>query len=509
MDRASIPTPLQGPSQTPNKKIMYKKITLLILVVCFTPRSALSQNQDSVDKLPIHIRGVFPNLTVLGASDKDRSESGIGALIPWADKLWMVGYVAHITGSRLGLYEISDDMKMVQHPESVTGTFANRMIHDPSEQAIIGPHFIGNNGKVRTSKELSKHRLAATMEHLTDPENKVYFLTMEGLFFECDVYTLEARQLFNLYVELEIPVTGYVHFKDGYTGNGRVVVANNSYDERDYTGESFAGRLAEWDGKSYKWTILERTAFVSLGGKNSGNYKGNSIYGNPIFAMGWDTKSVILKCYNDRSKEWRTYRLPKGSHSFDHAWNTEWMRIREVQTERFIMDAFGLFYELPMMTYGGNVWGIKPISYHLRIVPDFCFWRGMFVMAGDQTDWGVGQPQSGLLFQNIDDLWSYGKPSGWGAVWQDENVSANDPSVPFLMTGFDKKIAHFINKGTEEVEFTIEIDVMGNDEWYSYKTIMVKPDGYAHIEFPDGYSAHWVRVKLNKESNVTVQFVYN
>lgn len=44
----------------------------------------------------------------------------------------------------------------------------------------------------------------------------------------------------------------------------------------------------------------------------------------------------------------------------------------------------------------------------MKIVPDFCFWRGMFVMAGDQTDHGVGQPQSGLLFQNIDDLWNYG-----------------------------------------------------------------------------------------------------
>ena len=108
------------------------------------------------------------------------------------------------------------------------------------------------------------------------------------------------------------------------------------------------------------------------------------------------------------------------------------MRIREVQTERFIMDAHGLFYELPMMTYGGNVWGIKPISYHLRIVPDFVFWRGMLVLAGDQTDHGVGQPQSGLLFQNIDDLWNYGKPTGWGAVWQDDDVEAKKTIIQLL-----------------------------------------------------------------------------
>ena len=443
-------------------------LTTFIIISIFGNGWAQNPQLDTISSKVMNINGVFPNLTVLGTSDKNRSESGIGALIPWANKLWMIGYVAHIKGSGLGLYEISDDMTMVKHPQSVTGTFANRMIHDDSEQAIIGPHFIDKEGEVRTCDELSKHRLAATMEHLIDPKNKVYFLTMEGMFFECNVRTLDVTLLFNLYNELEIPETGYVHFKDGHTGNGRVVVANNSYDERDFLGESFAGRLAEWDGNSEKWTILERTAFIGVGGKNSSQFRGKSIYGNPIFATGWDKKSVILKCYNDRTQEWKRYRLPKGSHSFDHAWNTEWMRIREVQTERFIMDVFGIFYELPMMTYGGLVWGIKPIAYHLRIVPDFCFWRGLFVMGGDQTDHGVGQPQSGLLFQNIDDLWNYGKPTGWGAVWQDERVDSNAISDPFLMTGFDKKTVHLINKGKEEIEFILEVDVMGNDEWHFF-----------------------------------------
>lgn len=493
-------------------KTFFKIILLIVIFLFFVPEKGYSQEITQPDvstEKPININGVFPNLTILGTSDKGRSESGIGALIPWADKLWMIGYVAHIQGSGLGLYEISDNMTMVKHPESVTGTFANRMVHNPSEQAIIGPHFINTHGEVRTSKELSKHRLAATMEHLIDPKNKVYFLTMEGLFFECDVNSLEATQLFNLYNELEIPKTGYVHFKDGHTGNGRVVVANNSYDERDYINESFAGRLAEWDGESKKWTILERTAFIGVGGKNSGQYMGKSIYGDPIFATGWDKKSVILKCYNDRSKKWKRYRLPKGSHSFDHAWNTEWMRIREVQTERFIMDAHGLFYELPMMTYGGYVWGIKPIAYHLRIVPDFCFWRGLFVMAGDQTDHGVGQPQSGLLFQNIDDLWNYGKPTGWGAVWQDDEVAMGETSDPFLMTGFDKKTVHLKNHGEKDVEFTIEVDFLGNEEWNIFKIIKVKAHEYTFFTFPEGYSAQWVRLKINTKSNVTGHFIYN
>jgi hypothetical protein len=248
---------------------------------------------------------------------------------------------------------------------------------------------------------------------------------------------------------------------------------------------------------------------VEVGGKIN-SYGGGSVYGDPIFATGWDNKSVILKNCNDRSRRWQTYRLPKGSHSFDHTWNTEWMRIREAQTERFIMDIHGIFYGLPMMTYGGQVWGVRPISYHLRIVPDFCFWRGLFVMAGDQTDHGVGQPQSNLLFQNIDDLWNYGKPQGWGGVWREEDVEANSLSDPFLMTGFDKKVVHLSHDSEEEVSFTLEVDFLGDGTFKPYKTISVAPGGYAFHTFPEAFSAHWIRVRNDRPSrNTTLYFVNN
>jgi hypothetical protein len=173
------------------------------------------------------------------------------------------------------------------------------------------------------------------------------------------------------------------------------------------------------------------------------------------------------------------------------------------------MDVFGIFYELPMMTYGGQVWGIKPVSYHLRIVTDFCFWRGLFVMAGDQTDHSVGQPQSGLLFQNIDDLWSYGKPTGWGSVWQKDSIKAGEISDPFLIAGFDKKTLHLRNDGENEVEFTIEVDFLGNGEWNIFKTLKVKAHEYSYFTFPEGYSAQWVRLRVNDRSIVTAQFTYN
>ena len=48
------------------------------------------------------IGGIFPHLSVV-SEHEPRSEAGIGALVPWADRLWFVGYVAHIAGAGLGL----------------------------------------------------------------------------------------------------------------------------------------------------------------------------------------------------------------------------------------------------------------------------------------------------------------------------------------------------------------------------------------------------------------------
>ncbi|MHC4074433.1 MAG: hypothetical protein ACYTGS_20800, partial [Planctomycetota bacterium] len=213
------------------------------------------------ERPPVQINGVFPHLTMMAKGVGSDSEAGIGALIPWAEKLWAVGYVAHIRGEGLGLYEISEDMTKRRHPASVTGTFANRMVHWPSGQAFIGPHAIDAEGNVRTIESLKKRRLTATVAHLTDPKNKVYFLGMEGRFWEVDVKSLESKLLFNLVKELDIK-NAKEHFKGAYSAQGRVVVANNTYDQKEHLGQRDAGRLAEWDGK--KWTIIERNPFVGV-----------------------------------------------------------------------------------------------------------------------------------------------------------------------------------------------------------------------------------------------------
>jgi hypothetical protein len=212
----------------------------------------------------INISGVFPHLAVKAEHLPARTETGIGALMPWANRLWFVTYVAHKSrsGAGTGLFYVDDNLNLVKHPQSVVGTYANRMIHAPSHQLIIGPHIIDIEGNVRTFTDLVDIRITATAKHLFDPDNKVYMLGMEGELFEADVNTLETKQIADLTKELQMVQRGDVyyaqpHFKAAFTGQGRLIVGNNTYDDEDHTGLINRGRLAEWDGD--RWEIIDTT----------------------------------------------------------------------------------------------------------------------------------------------------------------------------------------------------------------------------------------------------------
>lgn len=455
------------------------------------------------------ISGVIPSLAMT-ADHFPRTEAGTGALMPWAGRLWVVTYVAHMagTGSGTGLYEIDNNLNLKKHPASVVGTYANRLIHKPSMQLAIGPYLIDTLGNVRLIEEFKEHRLAATMTHLTDPANKLYYLAMEGEFFEVDVHTLEVTQLFQLMDELKEPKGSKPHFKSGFTAHDRVVVANNSYNTQDFNGEWKAGRLAEWDGEG-EWNILEETAFTEVWSAGS--------FGQPMIATGWDHISVIMRVFVNG--EWKRYRLPKGSRTFDQTSCTEWMRVREVETERALMDCHGLFYEIGMHTYGDELWAIKPVSSHLRVIPDFCSWRGMLVFGGNQaTPMGftlqdrnplAGQSQAGLWFGKTDDLWSFGKPKGYGGVWYQTAVTAGAYSDPYLMNGFDRKSVHLYHDSGQAVNFTIEVDFLGNGDFRMFKELTVEPGAYVHYEFSDAYAAQWMRFAVDRDCKATAIVNYN
>ena len=457
--------------------------------------------------LPPSISGVVPSLCMSADMGPPRSECGIGAMVPFAGRLWAATYVSHRkrSGTGTGLYEIDENLRMTMRPESYPGTYANRMIHHESNQLFIGPWAIDEKRKVRTIEALKDIRLASTARHLTDPENKVLFLGMEGELFEVDIKTLAVKQIADLVKTLDTPGEGRVHFKDIYTGFGRVVVADNTYDEPDFKGTKADGRLAEWDGKD--WKILDRKPYVGINGMG-GYAKSGS-----MFAQGWDRASAILKVFTNADGQWRNYRLPKASHNFDHMWQTEWPRIRSVEHERFIMDAHGMFYELSPHMYDQRLWGVRPISTHLWVIPDFCSWRGLLFMGSDNASYEGGgnlqcaQPMSGVWVGKTDDLWHFGgKPKGWGGPLWEDAVQAGVPSDPYLMTGFEHKCLHL--SADKAARFKVEVDFLGNGKFATYTTLGVDAGGYTQHTFPTGFSAHWVRVVSDADCVATAQLHY-
>ncbi len=456
-----------------------------------------------------NISGVLPHLAVKADHLPRRTETGIGALMPWANRLWFVTYVAHKagTGGGTGLFSVDDDLNITKHPESVVGTYANRMVHSPSTQIIIGPHIIDVDGIVRTFESLVDIRITATAEHLFDPQNKVYMLGMEGELFEADVNTLETRMICDVTSALGMtqpgdPYHAQPHFKGACSGHGRLVVANNTYEDADHLGLAARGRLAEWDGET--WTIIDTAQYNEVMGRQN--------IGSALFATGQDRASAILKVFVQG--RWDTYRLPKGTHTQDHTVTTEWPRIREVESERWLMDVCGMFYELPAMQYGGKVWGVRPVCTHLRIIGDFCAWNGMLVLAGDQTtpindsNPYVGQPQANLWLGKSDDLWSWGKPKGWGGPWYRTLVKAGEQSDPFLMTGFESKCLHLSHDSEGAVTFGILVDFHGDGVWNLLREITVPGQGYVAHCFEPGFCAHWVRLVADRDCEASAQFFY-
>ena len=74
------------------------------------------------------------------------------------------------------------------------------------------------------------------------------------------------------------------------------------------------------------------------------------------------------------------------------------------------------------------------------------------------------------------------------------------------MTGYDRKYVTI--EATSEVEVTLEIDVDGTGLWASYETFSIQADVPAEHEFPEGFSAYWVRATSSADTTATVTFRY-
>jgi len=497
-------------------------IVVLFFVSCRTEQRSIA---------PVSISGVYPHL----AYYNNEGECGTGAVVPWNEKLYVITYGPHLPlGSSDKLYEITADLQRSTYPGSIGGTPANRMIHKESNQLFIGPHVIDAEGNIRTiSCTDMPGRHTGNARHLTDPAGKIYYATMEEGFYEVNVNTLEVKTLYqdgNMNrkpgeMEQQAELLPGAHGKGLYSGQGVMIFSNNG-EANQLALKKFdieAGVLAEWDGKD--WNIVRRNQFVEVTGPGgiSGNRNPET---DPIWATGWDYKSVLLGV---RSPEtgWSFYRLPKASHSYDgaHGWNTEWPRIRGIGTPEkpdYLMTMHGMFWRFPGTFTPSNSAGIRPRSAYLRVIGDFARWNDQLVFGCDDSAQkeflnkrkvkgnieGPGQSNSNLWFTSPEKPDQLGPNTAEGAVWIAEEIEAGSISEPFLFAGWDIRSAWIKNEGKQTVSFTFEVDEIGDNNWKALKSVPVKAGESGSVAFMAAEVGEWVRVKADQTTKATVHFSY-
>jgi hypothetical protein len=448
----------------------------------------------------LNISGTYPHLAVFSAE----GEIGMGAVVPWADKLWFVTYPPHQpNGGADKLWTVDSNLTLLARPESVGGTHANRMIHRESQQLVIGPYFVNATGAVRVvSPAAMPGRLTASARHLSDPTNKVYFASMEEGLYEVDVNTLAVTTLRPDTQGGSSQIPG-AHGKGLYSGQGRVLYANNGESgwsvgsDPGFNGP--AGVLTENTGTDYAtgWQTVERKNFTEITGP--GGIYGNTNSSDPIWSLGWDKRSVLLKLLD--AGAWRTFRLPKGSYTHDafHGWYTEWPRIREITDGRMLMHMHGLFYDFPKTFSAANTAGIRPLCTHLKMPVDYCWWNGQLVMGRDDASttggniW-AGQSHSAPWFGQLGDLEQWGAPAGFGGPWKNDAVTAGTPSEPFLIAGFQRRVLHLMHGGAGAVNFALQTDADGTGAWTTFTNVTVPAGGYAWQMLPASLQAPWLRL---------------
>lgn len=471
----------------------------------------------------LSVSGIYPHLAMFN----EEGECGSGAVVPWADRLWVITYAPHKpTGSSDKLYEITPELRQIIRPESIGGTPANRMIHRESQQLFLGPYAIDADGRTRVipySSMFGRHTGLA--RHLTDPANKIIFATMEEGIYEVDVKSLAVTEWWadeQLKAGRHANLPGY-HGKGFYSAQGRYVYANNG----DHATAALtdptvpSGVLAEWDGRADQWTIVRRNQFTDVTGP--GGIEGNSPGDDRLWSIGWDHRSLILMLLD--GGRWHAFRLPKATHSYDgaHGWNTEWPRIRDIGEDALLMTMHGSFWKFPKTFSATNSAGIEPRSSYLKVVGDFCRWGDRIVLGCDDTAKSEfinadsikgkvaapGKSQSNLWFVDPGRLDACGPALGRGAVWLHDDVKAAVPSEPFLFTGFVKRSLHLSHESDAPRTFAIEVDARGNGSWKRLRDIIVPAHGNAWTEFSAAETGAWVRLSAGRDaSKVTAFFHY-
>lgn len=264
--------------------------------------------------------GVFPALTVTADSapqnvSSPRSECGVGAMMAWADRLYVVSYLSvPNAGNGTGLYAIDQNLQMEQLAAH-SSVYANRFLHPPSNSIIIGPYVIDAARNVRTFTSLLTVRVGGMAEPGHDGVHARHGRPAVGVRHQHAAVHAALRPRRRprhprvgggaaplqgpqrarpaLHPFPPPPTDGpcdRLPAQAAHTMNGTLYVCSNTFEEADGLGLQHGGRLATcaWgtcarsapslyrrrpraaagDGNmAHNWTILERTAFVEVTGR--------------------------------------------------------------------------------------------------------------------------------------------------------------------------------------------------------------------------------------------------
>ena len=499
---------------------------------------ALRVYLEETKGLPDCVDGVYPRLAMFNA----QGECGTGAVVPWAGSLWAVTYGPHCPmGGSDKLYQITPDLRQIVRAESVGGTPADRLIHRETNQLLIGPYVIDAQGGVRVvPPKKMPGRLTGAARHLTDPAKLVYVATMDNGLYELDMKTLAVKTVFRDHNWVDGKIWGQdalgkpplpdwneakdnvlpgSHTKGMCSGFGRIQLANNGeYHPEAKTNPWIpAGVLGDCAGDGSDQRVIRRCQFTDITTRDGirGNEHPDE---NPIWALGWDAKSVLL-AVTTNGVAWTHYRLPKASHCYDgaHGWNTEWPRIRDVGfgDGTYLGTMHGTFWKIPEGFSPAQPNGIRPISTYLKVIGDFCRWGENIVFGCDDQAMNEflgsrtlkkdapkrDQSQSNLWFVKPDDLSEFGPPSGEGWVWCREDVKKGAVSDPFLYAGYEtmdfsftdadgKPVPHELLRDGDWVRVQALADVKGANAHFVFgparPATLPRYDGF--VEFYDDHS---------------------
>ena len=504
-------------------------LSIVIIILLISCQKEMPKQVEN-----INFSGIYPHLAYYNNED----ECGTGAVVPWADRLWVITYGPHLPhGSSDKLYEITPELKQIVRDESIGGTPANRMIHKESKQLFIGPYVIDENRNVKAFPYSdSPGRHTANARHLINPQEMLYLGTMEEGLYEINTVTHDLKTLFKdgNVIDNEAadendhdtnPLLPGAHGKGMYSGQGVLVYANNG----ELTPQALkqfdieSGSLTEWDGE--KWKLIRRNQFCEVTGPGG-------IYGNmnpdtdPIWATGFDHKSLLLGVRDNGS--WSFFRLPKASHTYDgaHGWNTEWPRIRDIGTSDdpdYLMTMHGLFWDFPGTFSSTNTSGIRPRSAYLKVIGDFARWRDQLVFGCDDSAQreflnkrkvkgdieGPGQSNSNIWFTSLEKPDQLGPSTASGAVWLAEEVIAGQPSEPFLFTGWGHRSAWIKNHGSNRMDLIFEVDLGGANSWDILRKETLGAGESRIIHFTEEDKGEWLRGIPSQKGQLSVYFNYS